>query len=51
MDRDGAVARWASPSAPVRLLGLLGRHSLLLYLAHVPVLVVSVEIAAWILGT
>ncbi|MEZ4234879.1 MAG: heparan-alpha-glucosaminide N-acetyltransferase [Myxococcota bacterium] len=48
--RDGAVARWGSGAAPVRGLALLGRHALFLYLAHVPVLVVTVEAVAWWLG-
>jgi uncharacterized membrane protein len=45
--RDGPIARWSSEAPPVRSLALLGRHALLLYLAHVPVLVVSVELLAW----
>jgi uncharacterized membrane protein len=44
--RDGAVARWSSTAPPVLALALFGRHALLLYMAHVPVLVGSVEVLA-----
>jgi uncharacterized membrane protein len=44
------LPQWWSAHPGARGLELLGKHSLLLYLAHVPVLVVSVEILAWLLG-
>lgn len=46
--REG-LARWHSGALPARALSLMGRHSLFLYMAHVPVLVASVEIAWWLL--
>lgn len=50
LPREGLVARWSSGAPPVRGLSLLGRHALLLYMAHVPVLVVSVEVLARLRG-
>jgi uncharacterized membrane protein len=44
------LGTWWSNRPAARLLELMGRHSLLLYMAHVPVLVVSVEILAWLRG-
>lgn len=42
------AARWTLDAPPARLLGWCGRHSLVLYMAHVPVLVGLVAAAAWL---
>ena len=43
-DRSAALARWESAALPARALARAGRHSLLIYMAHVPALVISMEI-------
>jgi uncharacterized membrane protein len=45
--REAALA-WHSDSVPARALALLGRHSLLVYMAHVPILVGTTSILAGI---
>jgi uncharacterized membrane protein len=44
------ISAWWSSHPAARVLELMGKHSLLLYLGHVPVLVVSMEILAWLFG-
>ena len=44
-----AIGAWSSSAPWARGLALVGRHTLFLYMAHVPVLVVAVEAAAWLL--
>lgn len=48
--RTETLSRWQFDAWLPRLLAGAGRHSLLLYMAHVPLLVASVEIAALLLG-
>lgn len=45
-DRSAALSRWSSTAWPARGLARAGRHSLLIYMAHVPALMISMEI--WI---
>lgn len=44
------LGRWRAAGPAPSLLALFGRNALFLYMAHVPVLVVAVEIAAWLSG-
>ena len=45
-DRGSPLARWHSEAPPVRLLAMAGRHSLLVYMAHVPALMIVMEALA-----
>lgn len=46
----GEIGRWRARGPALGFVARCGRNSLFLYLAHVPVLVVAVEIAAWLRG-
>ena len=43
-DHSAPLSRWGSSGLPARVLARAGRHSLLIYMAHVPALVISMEI-------
>ncbi len=44
LSADSRLSQWHSDAPPIRALALAGRHSLLIYMAHVPALMLTMEL-------